>query len=160
MNLQYLVGWALSSCLQMHQCCPAQRLEHTPHTSCKGTEKVSSHTQSMHQPLTLFTQANVPSFIQNQLEPLSLQRGHSVITYLVTEPQEAQLRSLNRYLRPNLFQPLVDRCICPGGCFFGSLVLLYQSTLLLLIELVPLAVCKSYRQSQSYTNTKISLQRY
>lgn len=93
MNLQYLVGRALSSCLQMHQCCPAQGLGHTPHTSCKGTEKVSSHTQSMHQPISLFTRTDVKSVIQKQLEPMSWQRGHSVITYPVTEPQKAQLRS-------------------------------------------------------------------
>lgn len=54
-SLQYLVGGALSSSLQMHQCCPAQGLGHTPHTSCKGTERVSSHTRGMHQTIGLFT---------------------------------------------------------------------------------------------------------
>lgn len=65
-NLQYLVGRALSSCLQMHQCCPAQGLGHTHHTSCKGTEKVSSHTQCMHQLISLFTHTDVKSVIQKQ----------------------------------------------------------------------------------------------
>lgn len=93
-NLQYLVGRALSSCLQMHQCCPAQGVRgHTPHTSCKGTEKVSSHTQSMHQPITLFTRTDVKSVIQKKLESMSWQRGHSAITYPVPEPPEAQSRS-------------------------------------------------------------------
>lgn len=58
-SLQYLVGGGLSSSLQMHQCCPAQGLGHTPHTSCKGTERVSSHTQGMHQTIGLFTHAHV-----------------------------------------------------------------------------------------------------